>query len=247
MFRALIVFLIIVAAVGCERAQVPLPTIDAPMTDIESAPVKLISFIDYPEDQAAYIAWVASVVPILQAPEEVIRIRSYDNIDPDMHPNRLVEFEFGSFTDATAYLDRPEIAAVFDETPNRASNVIRHTFIEDADYTYVREEGDWQFKFVYFIDYVPAGRQTYLDWTQGVATVLLTPTHLKAATSYDNSHDASPHRLVEFEFASQEDAAAYYALDEVMQVAAETQLQIQAGNWRQVMHTFVLRSDYINE
>ena len=38
-----------------------------------------------------------------------------------MSPNLLVEFEFGSFADAPTYLNRPEIAAIFDEMPNRGA------------------------------------------------------------------------------------------------------------------------------
>ena len=250
-----IILITLIALAGCDRAQrmimdeVPSDThMDTPPTDVKSAPVKLISLIDYPEGgKEDYIAWVASVAPTLQAPEEVIRIRSYDNVEPDMSPNRLVEFEFGSFTDATTYLDRPEIAAILDETPNRASKVIRHTFIQDVDYTVVKEEeDDWQIKHVYLIDYFLGGKQTYLVYAEDVSTVLIPPTQLKAIASYDNYYNESPHRLVEFEFATQEDADAYYALEEVIQTA-EAGLEIRTGNWHQVLHKFELRSDYINQ
>ena len=250
-----VILIALVALAGCERAQkviideVPSDTsMDTPPTDVESAPAKLILLIDYPEGgKEDYLAWVASVAPTLQAPEEVIRIRSYDNIDTDMSPNRLVEFEFSSFTDTTTYLNRPEIAAILDETPNRASKVIRHTFIQDVDYTLIKEEeGDWQIKHVYLIDYFPGGKQAYLAYAQEISTVLIPPTQLKAIASYDNYYGESPHRLVELEFATQEDADAYHALEEVIQTA-EAQPERQAGNWSQVVHTFELRSDYINE
>lgn len=244
----------LIALVGCEKAQrmmmdeVPSDTrMDTPPTDVKSAPVKLISFIDYLEGgKEDYIAWVASVAPTLQAPEEVIRIRSYDNIEPDMSPNRLVEKEFGSFTDATTYLNRPEIAAIRDETPNRASKVIRHTFIQDVDSTFAKEEGDWQIKYVYLIDYGPGGKQAYLEWVEDVATEVISPPQLKAVAAYDNYYGESPHRLVEFKFASQEDADAYYALEEVIQTDAAG-VEKRAGSWSQVLHRFQLRSDYINE
>ena len=66
---------------------------------------------------------------------------------------------------------------------------------------------------------------------------------MKLIISYDNYYGESPHRLIEFEFASQEDATAYEELEEIMAIQAE--LDNQAGNW--VLHTFELRSDYINE
>lgn len=252
---SLILLIALVALAGCERAQrmmmdeVPSDTgMDNTLTDMEAKPVRVISFIDYPEDDKEdYLAWVASASPTLQAPEEVIRIRSYDNIEPDMSPNRLVEFEFDSFTDATTYFNRPEIAAISDETLNRVSKVISYTFIWDSDYTNAKEEdGDWQIKHVYLIDYVPGGKQAYLEWVSDIAPVLLPPPQLQAVTAYDNYYDESPHRLVEFEFATPEDADAYYALEAVIQTT-EAQLERQAGNWNQVLHRFELLADYIKE
>ena len=151
------------------------------------------------------------------------------------------------FLDAATYLNRPEIAASFADLPNHATQVTTYTFIQDVDYTYAKEEaGDWQIKHVYLIDYVLGGKQAYLAYAEDVSTVLIPPTQLKAIASYDNYYGGSPHRLVEIEFATQEDAAAYEALEEVIQTA-EAQLEIQAGNWSQVLHKFELRSDYIKE
>ena len=43
--------------------------------------VKMVSLIDYPlGGKDAYLEWIASVAPSLQAPEEVKRIVSYDNL-----------------------------------------------------------------------------------------------------------------------------------------------------------------------
>ena len=183
----------------------------------------------------------------LQSPEEIVRIRSYDNQDPEMSPHRLVEYDFKSFLDAATYLNRPEIAAALADLPNHSTKVITYTFIQDVDYTYAKEEeGDWEIKHVYLIDYFLGGKQAYLEYAEDVSTVLIPPTQLKAIASYDNYYGGSPHRLVEFEFATQEDAAAYEALEEVIQTA-EAQLEIQAGNWSQVLHKFELRSDYIKE
>ncbi len=215
---------------------------------METTPVKFVLLIDYPEGgKDAYLAQVASIVGTLQAPEEVIRIRSYDNQDPEMSPHRLVEYDFKSFLDAATYLNRPEIAALLADLPNHATEVTTYTFIQDVDYTYAKEEeGDWQIKHVYLIDYFLGGRQAYLEYAEDVSTVLIPPTQLQAIASYDNYYGGSPHRLVEFEFATQEDAVAYEALEEVIQTA-EAQLEIQAGNWNQVLHKFELRSDYIKE
>ena len=53
----------------------------------------LVWLVDYPEGaKDVYLEWIASIAPTLQAPEEVNRIRSYDNVEA-VSPNRFVEFE----------------------------------------------------------------------------------------------------------------------------------------------------------
>ncbi|MDE0469619.1 MAG: hypothetical protein OYL97_21435 [Candidatus Poribacteria bacterium] len=246
-----IVLIVLVALAGCDRGQRVMmdsmpsadATMDDTMTDMEAVPVKFILLIDYPESgKDAYIAWVTSVVPALQAPEEVVRIRSYDNEDPEMSPNRLVEWEFNSFLDMATYLNRPEIAAILGDIPNHTSVTTAHTFIERSDYS-KGEEGNWQIKSILLIDYPLSGKQAYLEWVASVSHITIGPPQLKATTAYDNYYGESPHRLVEFDFASREDADAYEQLEEIM--ALQVELDNQAGSW--VLHTFELRSDYINE
>ncbi len=246
----LIILIALVALAGCEKAQkmvvdgVPADsTMDETMTDTEAIPVKFVLLIDYPEGgKDAYIAWVASVVPTLQAPEEVVRIRSYDNEDPEMSPNRLVEWEFNSFLDMATYLNRPEIAAILEDIPNHSSVSTAHTFIQRSDYSQ-GEEGDWEVKIINLVDYPLGGKQAYLDWVNSISPVLTAPSQVKLITAYDNYYGESPHRFVEFEFANQEDATTYEELEEIKAIEAE--LDNQASNW--VLHTFELRSDYINE
>ena len=247
---SLVILIAVVALVGCDRAQRTVldvtpadATMDETMTDMEATPVKFILLIDYPEGgKDAYIAWVTSVVPALQAPEEVIRIRSYDNEDPEMSPNRLVEWEFNSFLDMATYLNRPEIAAILGDIPNHTSVTTAHTFIQRSDYS-KGEGGNWEIKGVLLIDYPLGRKQAYLEWVASVSQALVAPPQLKATASYDNYYGESPHRLVELEFASQEDIDAYEELEGIMAIEAE--LDNQAGSW--VLHTFELRSDYINE
>ena len=159
-----------------------------------------------------------------------------------MSPNRLVEFEFNSFLDAATYLNRPEIAAVFEDLPNHATQVSAHTFIERSDYART-DADDWPIKGVIFVDYPLGGKAAYLEWVASVSSALVGPTQVKTVTSYDNYNGETPHRLVTLEFATQEDLTAYEELEEIMAIEAE--LDVQAANW--VLHTFELRSDYINE
>ena len=246
----LIVLITLVAFAGCERVQdmamdsMPSAdaTMDETMTDMEKVPVSLVWLVDYPEEaKDVYLAWIASIAPTLQAPEEVNRIRSYDNVE-ETTPHRFVEFEFDSFLDAAAYMNRPEIAAVFEDLPNHATEVSAHTFIERSDYAKTEAE-DWPVKGVIFVDYPLAGKATYLEWVDSISTALVGPSQLKAVASYDNYYGESPHRIVTLEFASQEDATAYEEIEGIMAIEAE--LGVQAANWES--HTFELRSDYINE
>ena len=247
----LIILIALVALAGCGRARDMVTdtmpsadaTMDDTMTDMEAIPVKLVWLIDYPEGgKSAYIEWVASIAATLQTAEEIVRIRSYDNSDPEMSPNRLVEFEFNSFLDAATYLNRPEIAAVLEELPNRSSDTTVHTFIQRSDYS-KDEEGDWKVKGVYLIDYPLGGKAAYLEWVASISSVLIGPPQLKVVASYDNYYGESPHRFLTLEFASQEDVETYEQMEDIMAIEAE--LDVRAGNWES--HTFELRSDYINE
>lgn len=231
--------------VGCERTQkqvldvMPVDTTaDEPMPGI---PVKLVWFIDYPESgKDVYLQWIASIASTLQVPKEVIRIRSYDNIEAGISPHRLVEFEFGSFLEMATYLNRPEIAEILEELPNRSSDTTVHTFIQRSDYA-AGEVGDWQMKIINVVDYPLGGKQAYVEWVDSISAVLVAPHQVKRITSYDNYYGESPHRLVAFEFATKADADTYEALPEIDAVKAE--LDDRTGGWR--LLRFELRSDYI--
>ena len=247
---SLIILIALIALAGCERTQkmvtdgMPLAdaTMDETMTDMEAVPVSLVWLVDYPEgEKEVYLEWIASIAATLQAPEEVNRIRSYDNLE-DVSPHRFVEFEFDSFVDAMTYMNRPEIASVFEDLPNHATQVKAHTFIERSDYAKI-EGDDWPIKGVIFVNYPLGGKAAYLEWVASISSELVDPPQVKTVSSYDNYNGESPHRLVVLEFASQEDAAAYEELENIMAIEAE--LDNQASSWEN--HTFELRSDYINE
>lgn len=240
----------LIAFTGCDRSQDTIldavppaeATMDETMTDMEKIPVSLVWLVDYPEEaKDVYLEWIASIAPTLQAPAEVNRIRSYDNLE-ETTPHRFVEFVFDSFVDAMTYMNRPEIAAVFEDLPNHATQVSAHTFIERSDYAKT-EADDWPIKGIIFVDYPLGGKAAYLEWVASISSDLVGPPQVKAVSSYDNYNGESPHRLVTLEFATQEDVEAYEQLEAIMDIEAE--LDEQAGSW--VLHTFELRSDYINE
>ena len=242
--------MVLTVLAGCGRARDmvadTMPSADATMdetiTDMETTPVTLVWLVDYPDGaKDVYLEWIASVAPTLQAPAEVNRIRSYDNLE-ETTPHRYVEFIFDSFVDAMTYMNRPEIAAVFEDLPNHATQVSAHTFIERSDYAKT-EADDWPIKGIIFVDYPLGGKQAYLEWVASVSAALVTPPQVKAVSSYDNYNGESPHRLVVLEFANQEDATAYEELEAIMAIEAE--LDVRAASW--ASHTFELRSDYINE
>ena len=209
---------------------------------MESVPVKLVQLINYPlGGKDAYITWVASIAHILQAPEELKRVASYDNLDGS-NPHRLVEFEFDSYADATHYLNRPDIAEVSADLPNHSSNVSTHIFIQRGDYS-KNEDTTRKVKTVYLVDYPLGGKAEYLEWIASIAPMLQAPEEVKRIASYDNYYGVSPHRFVEFEFDSYEDANSYQELADVQDVNAE----LPNRSSRTSVLTFELRSDYVNE
>jgi hypothetical protein len=86
--------------------------------------IKYVYEIDYPLGQKrGYMEWVRSIGEILQAPDEVKRLASYDNVF-SASPHRVVEFTFESMEDAGRYFDRKEIRRVLQgELPAHGSNI----------------------------------------------------------------------------------------------------------------------------
>ena len=94
-------------------------------TDGRISPViKYVYEIDYPPGgKDKYLAWVRSVAAALQAPGELRRLASYDNVYPTS-PHRVVEFTFDSPEDAARYLDRKEIGLILrSELPAHSANI----------------------------------------------------------------------------------------------------------------------------
>ena len=216
---------------------------DTDMEDMEAVPVKLVWLVNYPVGRKAdYLAWIASVAPTLLAPEEVNRVASYDNARGE-NPHRLVEFEFDSYVDAATYLSRPDVAAVFEALPDYSSEVSTHVFAQrSADYS-KNENPSRTVKLVFLVDYPLGGKDAYLEWIASVAPSLQAPEEVKRIASYDNLHGASPHRFVEFEFDTIEEANTYLEREEVHAVSIE--LPNRSSRAAQLM--FEQRPDYAGE
>jgi len=73
-------------------------------------------------------------------------------------------------------------------------------------------------KYVYTIDYPLGQKRAYIEWVRSIADTLQAPDELKRLASYDNYFSASPHRVVEFEFDTLEDAAKYFAHKEISRI-----------------------------
>ena len=218
-------------------------SMDTEMADMEAVPVKLVWLVNYPIGRKAdYLAWIASVAPTLLAPEEVNRVASYDNARGE-NPHRLVEFEFDSYVDAATYLSRPDVAAVFEALPDHSSEVSTHVFAQrSTDYS-KDENPSRTVKIVTLVDYPLGGKDAYLQWIASVAPSLQAPDEVKRIASYDNLHGASPHRFVEFEFESIEEAHTYLEREEVHAVNVE--LPNRSSRVSQLL--FEQRPDYVSE
>ena len=227
---------------GVEDMMDMMSSTDTEMADMEAVPVKLVWLVNYPVGRKAdYIAWIASVAPTLLAPEELKRLASYDNARGE-NPHRLVEFEFDSYVDAATYLSRPDVAAVFEALPDHSSEVSTHVFVHRSDYS-KEGESSRAIKLVYLVDYPLGGKDAYLEWIASIAPSLQAPEEVRRIASYDNLHGATPHRFVEFDFESLEEANTYLEREEIHAVTIE--LPNRATRVAQLM--FELRSDYVNE
>lgn len=240
----------LVAFVGCDSAQQVVtgmtmppadPAVEATASEMEATPVKLVWLINYPlGGKDTYLEWVASISSILAAPEELQRVASYDNYY-GANPHRLVEFEFASFADAMTYMNRSEIAAVFEALPDYSSEATTYVLVQRSDYAEVLDP-DRTIKVVYLIDYPLGGKDAYLEWVATVAPKLSEPEQVQRIASYDNYYGESPHRYIEFEFASIEDANLYQTLEGPRSV----NLDIPNRTSRETVHFFQLRGDYVN-
>lgn len=79
-----------------------------------------------------------------------------------------------------------------------------------------------------------------MAWVASISPQVTEHPQLKAIASYDNYYGESPHRLVEFQFTSQEDFEAFVALEDVR--ATDEALAEQARRFQ--AHIFQLCSDY---
>ncbi len=246
----LLILTVLVAFIGCDSAQQVItgtamqpadPGVEAAVPEMEGPPAKVVLFVNYPlGGKEAYLAWVATVVPVISAPEELQRVASYDNYYGEA-PHRLVEFEFANLADAMHYMNRPEIAEILAALPDHTSESNVYFFIQRSDYTKALETSR-TIKTVYLINYPLGGKAAYLDWIATLAPKSSEPEQLKRVASYDNYYGESPHRFVESEFDSIEDANTYQELEVVKAINAE--LPNRASSVSTLL--FELRGDYVN-
>ena len=86
--------------------------------------IKYVYEIDYPPGgKDKYLAWVLSIADALQAPGELRRLASYDNVYPAT-PHRVVEFTFDSPEYAARYFERKEVGLILrSELPTHSANI----------------------------------------------------------------------------------------------------------------------------
>ena len=98
--------------------------------------IKYVYEIDYPfGEKRKYLEWVRSISDTLQAPGELRRLASYDNVF-SATPHRVVEFTFDSLEDAARYFSRKEISFIFQsELPAHGTNIGIKVLALRGDYT----------------------------------------------------------------------------------------------------------------
>ena len=97
--------------------------------------IKYVYEIDYPpRGKHAYLAWVRSIADTLQAPVELRRLASFDNVFPKT-PNRVVEFTFDAPQDAVRYFAREEIMLILQQQlPAHSANIVIKVLELRGDY-----------------------------------------------------------------------------------------------------------------
>jgi len=105
--------------------------------------IKYVYEVDYPLGQKRnYLEWVRSIADTLQAPEELRRLASYDNVF-SATPNRVIEFTFDSLEDAGRYFERKEISRILQgELTAHGTNVGIKVLTRLADYSKDTVTGD---------------------------------------------------------------------------------------------------------
>jgi hypothetical protein len=98
--------------------------------------IKYVYEIDYPlGEKRKYLEWVRSVADTLQAPGELQRLASYDNVF-SATPHRVVEFTFDSLEDAARYFSRKEVSVIFQsDLPAHGTNIHINVLALRGDYS----------------------------------------------------------------------------------------------------------------
>lgn len=95
-------------------------------------------------------------------------------------------------------------------------------------------------KVVFSVDYPVGGKDKYMAWAKSVAKDLTAPDELRRLTSYDSYLGTSPHRIIEFEFDSMEDATKYFEKEKIQAISEAW--QNYGVNMK--MQQLTLRGDY---
>ena len=187
------------------------------MLTAQSGTVKYVYTVDYPMgEKAEYLDWIKTNVSTMQTPEELLSIASYDNYF-NASPHRYIEFVFANAIDAIKYFENPEISKVVGETVNHGINGDVNLLKGRSDYN-VEEIQRTEIKYVFTLDYALRGKADYLNWVKSVVEILQKPEEIQRIESYDNYFNASPNRIIEFEFYTMEDAVKYFEIPEIKEV-----------------------------
>ncbi len=98
-------------------------------------------------------------------------------------------------------------------------------------------------KLVAMVDYPLGKKSEYLAWVKSVGDAIRAPEELKRIAAYDNYLGENPHRMVEFEFATMQDATRYLEREEIKTIFDE----LPNHTSRTDLHIFALRGDYVKQ
>lgn len=160
-----------------------------------------------------YYKWLAIIADTLQEPEELIRIRAYDNVNPTESPKYLLEFEFNSRMDLETYLNREQIiATLFDlsKFTQTLFTVVIYPLTKDQKII----QPEYTIKRVISGSYDVSEEDDYREWVESVTPTLTATPELKSFAFYDYANPISSNIdiVIEMYFENQADLETYEAL-----------------------------------
>lgn len=222
-FGLISIFIFFVVFTGCQRVQKVL--IQENAID-QSDPVKVVWIINDQGQEKDIDNFLWSLcVNLLKQSQELVRVRYFTSENPGTHSDLLIMFEFDNFSDASKYMNRSQILELMNSENGFDSSVF--TFIERSAYSEDIEQIHPVIG-VLFLDYLPGGRQSYIDWVSPMQPNIFARPYLKSIHTYENYYNSSPNRFIQLGFSNSDDVEIFLKDSK----SFFQDLDVRTSNWK---------------